>query len=130
MKQFVKETKNLERLYKDSLQIYGELNITKDKYQILVKIKNLYTEPIWRWGHKNQPEMKRLIANITGYDILEIQEMITITWHSILLFVGMVFGLLLTRAGVKEKAIELVIWGATLFAVVFAVTVALLLGAI
>lgn len=130
MKQFVKETKNLERLYKDSVKIYGELNVTEDKYQTLVKIKNLYTGPKWKWGHMNQPEMKRLIGEITGYDILEIEETLTITWHSIFLIMIMILGVLFAYTGVKEKSINLVVWGAIFFAVSFAVTIALLIGAI
>lgn len=129
MKEFVKEAEKLERFYKDSIEIYGNLNVTKDRYETLVKIKNLYTAQ-WKWGHKHQVEMKRLIAEITGYDILEIQETLKIIWWElILLVILMIIGIANVAVGIALREVEPAIPGVMILALSILLTIELMIGA-
>lgn len=92
MEKFVKEVTSIQSLYKDSIKVYGkDLNITLERYNKLVGIKDLYTAPKWRWGAQQKEVIKREVANITGYDVLRVEESFSV-FHNV---TGLIIVLLL-----------------------------------
>ncbi len=71
MNVFIKEVENFEAEYEKARKIYDTVDNINPKIRELVEI---YTTPILRHGGRNKEKMSRIIAELSGNDVLEIEE--------------------------------------------------------